>query len=125
MLCPVYTCVSVYGVLPKKCRLFFPCIFHQKGECLVSACNSALLEVCLCIGRSHLEQHFMLAKTCGGGLFALKSIRLTNCGSSTESLNEPGVHQASSGMNWFWFACGRLRMRHMGTDRETKGGFVP
>lgn len=77
--------------------------FPQKAGCVVSGCNSALLKVCLCICLSHLEQCFVLEKTCGGGLFALKSMCLTNCGSSTESVSQrtTATSPTSFDMNWF------------------------
>ena len=69
---------------------------------------SALLEMCL----SHLRQE----GTCGGGLVALKSACLTNCGSSAESVAQRGAATSAAGFDTA--AYGRQRMRHEGKARQ-------
>lgn len=80
--------VSVCGLVCRLCS--FVLVFStKKAGCVdVSECFSTPLKVCLCICLSHLEQRFVLEKTCGGGPFTLKSMCSTNCRSSTESVSQ-------------------------------------
>lgn len=114
--CVCYVTYVCLGAV--KGRLICSC-FPQKAGCVASGCNCAMLKVCPCICLSHLEQRFALKKTCRGGLFALMSMCLTKCGSSTESVPDKtaATWPTSFDVN---LVCvrGRLRMPHMGTGRE-------
>lgn len=73
--------------LCKAVNLFYFFLLKKKktttGRCFDWG-RSALLEMWLDISLPHLNQSFREEETCGGGLLALKSACLTNCGSSVE-----------------------------------------
>lgn len=93
---------------------------QKTGRCFVWG-HSALLEMCLSICLPHLKQRSREG-TCGGGLGALKSTCLTNCGSSVESVAQRAAASSAAGVDTA--ACGRQRMRHDGRARQ-KGDLHP